>query len=225
MMIPEDAPASVKIDRQIEEALRAERRADRQGGLMFAKACRAGDVDAMLLAADFIGENTVDGWRHAMRAVGRLPLVSAEIRDAFLRIWIESKHIPLEVGHRPTMSRALHVLMPPVEVAAPMRLFRGTSTLERQRRLYGFSWTTHIDIARRFAEQARAAEDGSVILEALAPADAIHLCREPEDYYDESEVVVDPYRLLRVRVVERLPSTRPKHMATMGNAVRALTGE
>jgi hypothetical protein len=30
------------------------------------------------------------------------------------------------------------------------------------------------------------------------------LIRQPEDYYDEGEVVVDPFRLGKIRLVERL---------------------
>jgi hypothetical protein len=153
-----------------------------------------------------LNENTIDGWRLAMRGVGRLPLVSKKIQAAFLPVWIESKHMPLAVGHRPTMAKALHILMPPIVLDAPLRLYRGTSALERSRRLYGFSWTTHLEIARRFAEQARLGTSGAVVLETVAAPGAVHLLREEEGYYDEGEVVVDPYRLGRVRVLARLPS-------------------
>jgi hypothetical protein len=47
-----------------------------------------------------------------------------------------------------------------------------------------------------------------VILEPLAPPEAILLVRQPEDYYDEGEIVVDPFRLGRVTVAERLPPTK-----------------
>jgi hypothetical protein len=54
---------------------------------------------------------TSDGWRIAMRRVSRLDHVSDEIRDAFLRIWIQSKDFALEVGERKTMAAALKVLL------------------------------------------------------------------------------------------------------------------
>jgi hypothetical protein len=44
-----------------------------------------------------------------------------------------------------------------------------------------------------------------VILQTLAPPEAILLIRKPEDYYDEGEVVVDPFRLGKIKVVECLP--------------------
>jgi hypothetical protein len=58
-----------------------------------------------------------------------------------------------------------------------------------------------------------------VILQTLAPPEAIMLIRKPEDYlrgkltaegttwepaFDESEVVVDPFRLGKIKVMERL---------------------
>ena len=205
-----NAPDAAAMEREFHAAIASERRADRQGAKAFAQACREGDVDRLLQAADFLNDSTIDGWRLAMMRVGRLSGVSAEIRAAFLGIWIEAKHLPLEVGHRPTMARALHVLMPPVVRSVPLRLYRGTAARERKRWLYGFSWTTHRGIAQRFAEQAQVAEDGSVVLETIAPPDAVHLQREEEGYYDEGEVVVDPYKLDAVRVVERLPSSHPR---------------
>ena len=45
-----------------------------------------------------------------------------------------------------------------------------------------------------------------MLLETVAEPGTVHLRREDEGYYDESEVVVDPYRLGRVRVLARLPS-------------------
>jgi hypothetical protein len=42
---------------------------------------------------------------------------------------------------------------------------------------------------------------GPAILSTVAPASAILLRREPEDYFDEGEVVVDPFRLGVVTVI------------------------
>lgn len=202
-MIISDVEDQATIEREMREALAAERKADRQGAAAFARACRDGDVELMLSAVDFLNENTIEGWRLAMRQVGTLPAVSPEIRTAFLNVWIEAKHLPLTVGHRPTMARALHVLMPPIPLNEALTLFRGTSAFERSRRSYGFSWTTRREIAEQFAEQARLSESGAVLLETRAEPGAVHLRREDEGYYDEAEIVVDPYRLGKVRVVAR----------------------
>jgi hypothetical protein len=86
-----------------------------------------------------------------------------------------------------------------------MRLYRGTDWEERRRRRYGFSWTVDKDSASGFAEGPKIDGHGGVILETLAPAAAILLVREKEDYYDEGEVVVDPFSLGRITVAERLP--------------------
>lgn len=204
-MIVEDAPADDAWEQRFHATIAAERKADRRGARAFAEACRDGDVDRMSAAVAFLNANTITGWRLAMRQVGRLPAVSPEIRAAFLNVWIEAKHLPLAVGRRPTMARALHVLMPPVPLQEPLRLFRGAGALERQRRLYGFSWTTRREIAEQFADQARQGSTGSVLLETLAQSGSVHLRREDEGYYDENEIVIDPYRLGKVRVVAKFP--------------------
>jgi hypothetical protein len=53
-----------------------------------------------------------------------------------------------------------------------------------------------------------------VVLKTLAPRDAILLVRKPGEYYDEGEydegeVVVDPYRLGKIEVIERHRSATP----------------
>jgi hypothetical protein len=91
-------------------------------------------------------------------------------------------------------------------------------------RLYGFAWTTDIDVARKFAGERAvpackvAATDSanriievscpageSMILQTLAPPEAIMKIRPPEKYYDEGEVIVDPFRLGKIKVIECLP--------------------
>ena len=59
------------------------------------------------------------------------------------------------------------------------------------------------EAARGFAEHHR--PYGGVVLQTLVPPDAALLVHEDEGYYDEGEIVVDPFRLAGVTVVERLP--------------------
>lgn len=203
-------------------AFARQRKNNRLGAARFVEACKSGDVEALIQAASFLHDETLDGWRLAMLKVGRLPAVSAEIRLAFLNVWIESKTLAAHIGSRRALADALRVLMPCDYRGTELRLYRGASWPERRRRRYGFSWTRDREIALSFAEphagimpdidreaEMRAREmarqwGGGVVLETIAPPDAILLVREPEDYYDESEVVVDPFRLRGVTVAERL---------------------
>jgi hypothetical protein len=178
------------------------------GAEMFARACEQNDLAALYEAVDFLDRNTVDGWRCALAKVAKLSGVSAEIRSAFLPVWIEHKMLPLRVGDRRIVANALRVLLPASTARGPMRLFRGTSGDERLRRRYGFSWSSQLDVARAFAEHWVTADRQSVVLETVAPGESILLVREQEGYYDEGEVIIDPFMLSRVDVVERL-STRP----------------
>ena len=76
--------------------------------------------------------------------------------------------------------------------------------VERRRRIYGFSWTTDITIARNFAEWWATPELSSigVLLQTEVSPAAVLLRRGPEDDYDEGEVVVDSYLLGRVKLIE-----------------------
>jgi hypothetical protein len=182
-------------------AIAAERRADRYAAKAFARACELGDAEQFLVATGLV-QNAVDGWRLALKKVARLSSVSDEIKAAFLNVWIETKMLPLYVGDRRVLVDALRVLLPVAPQDKPMHLFRGTSVRERRHRIYGFSWTTRLDIARRFAEHWQSTGLGGVVLETTAPADAILLVREDEAYYDEGEIVVDPFRLISVKAIK-----------------------
>lgn len=190
-----EAEARAKVTRMIRES--------RAAGRAFAAACAASDVEAFFAAVERLDEVS-DGWRHAMRHAARLVAVSEDIRAAFVNVWIEHKMLPLKVGHRPTLAAALRRLLPGGYAGVPLRLYRGAGGLERRQRRYGFSWTTERAIANRFAVHYRAVKDGGVVLETIAPPEAILLIRRPEGYYDEGEVVADSYRIGRVRVVQRL---------------------
>lgn len=178
----------------------------RDAGKAFASACADSDVDAFFKAVNFINDRTVDGWRHAMLHVSRLPRVSDEIKAAFMPVWVESKMLALTVGHRPTLARGLRVLMPGSKRQKPVRLFRGAGWLERQRRLYGFSWSTRRAVAVYFAKNWETMSPGGVVLMTVATPDAVLLDRERDSdgYNDEGEIVVDPFRLGRVSVDLRL---------------------
>jgi hypothetical protein len=192
---------------ELQDQLRAEKRERRKAASAFARLCQEGDAERLYDCAQWLDE-TVDGWRLAMAKVGRLPRVSAEVQDVFVSVWIERKHIPLRVGHRPTMAAALRVLMPRNYAGPPLVLYRGCGSHERQRRLYGFSWTTNSKIARGFVPQDHAQLGiHGVLLKAIAPADAVLLHRDTyggADYYAEGEVVVDPYRLGKVEIARLL---------------------
>jgi hypothetical protein len=199
------------------DRLQRERRQARQAADNFAAVCLGGDADALHNASLWLDE-CVDAWRFAMAKVARLPGVSRDIQDAFLPIWIEHKMLPLRVGHRPTLAKALRVLMYADYTGPPLTLYRGAASSERRRRLYGFSWTTDMATARQFAEHWRSNklhDGGGVVLQAVVPAKAILLIPPTgiistwsesrgdwEDGYRESEVIVDPYGIEKVKVID-----------------------
>jgi len=189
--------------------LEQERREAVRAANVFARICREDDADALYNAHLLLNE-AVNAWQLAMAKVAKLSRVSSEIQNAFVGIWVESKMLPLRVGHRPTMAAALRVLLPGGYYGPSITLYRGTHSGERRRRLYGFSWTTDIAIARMFAEsRAGLKQWPPVVLRTEAPPEAVLLIRQPEDFYDEGEVVVDPFRLGKIEVVEFLKEQLP----------------
>ena len=208
---------TVKIEQlppEWQAELREEHRRGMQAADIFARICREGRADQLYTAHQFLNESGHDAWRLAMQRVAKFERVSPEIQDAFVSIWIESKMLPLRVGNRPVLAEALRVLMPGASVTSPMTLYRGASHHERRYRRYGFSWTTDLAWARKFAANwaqpvpaltgMTGPAYGGVVLQTEAPPEAILLVRPPEGYYDEGEVVVDPFALNAVKVVERL---------------------
>jgi hypothetical protein len=208
---------SAAEDAEFLKGIAEERRRSRLAARALVDAARSADVEQFLSAIGWVSME-LDAWRLAMRGISRLGAVSAEIHDAFLNVWIQHKHLPLAVGDRPTMAKAARVLFPGY-VGPPLRLYRGTCRRERARRLYGFSWTTQRDIAQRFGDQhSHVAErmaprstalDVGIVLETVASPSAILLLREQEGFYDEGEVVVDPYRLGAVTLAGQ-PASPPR---------------
>jgi hypothetical protein len=197
----------------VQATILAERREARRAAAAFARVCAEGRADQLYNASLWLNE-CVGAWRPAMALVARLPRVAPEVRDAFVPVWVEHKMLALWVGDRPTLARALRVLMPRDYSGLALTLYRGTHAGERRRRLYSFSWTTDVATARSFAEHwSRAADQlqakrifaqRGIVLKTMVTPDAVLLTRQPEDYYDEGEVVVDPFRLGRVDVAERI---------------------
>jgi hypothetical protein len=144
--------------------------------------------------------------RLAMGRIARLPSVTPEIRDAFILIWVGHKRLASYVGNHRVLAAALRLLLPGNYSGPPLVLYRGTDGRERRRRISGVSWTTDVAIARMFAEHWARPVLGieGVILKTIAPPEAILLIQQPGDYYDESEVIVDPFRLGKITLVERL---------------------
>ncbi|MCW5693098.1 MAG: hypothetical protein KIT48_12105 [Pseudolabrys sp.] len=194
---------SGEMESPFRELQLAQKRADRAAARAFIDACRLGDAEALFSAVDAIAETTLDGWRLAMLGTAALPSVAPQIQEAFLAVWIEYKMLALNVGHRPTLVRALRLLLPPRSPAQAVRLFRGTSGIERRHRLYGVSWTSSREIAETFARSHEASRLGGVVLEAVIEPHAILHFRDAEGHYDEVEHIVDAYKIRGVEVAAR----------------------
>jgi hypothetical protein len=208
----------IKAEQEARELGRAQERID-----WLMRAYHAGDADGVwhnMTCDDF-------PWAMALREFAKLTSVPPEMQNAFWAAWIETKHLSFIVNNQPLLCAAARAMSPPYAGPA-IRLFRGAVWLERQRRGYGLSWTDDIAAAEDFAKGYQVWPGGSVVLETLAPPEAI-ICKMPyaeplseekraeilgdhpnahfPEYHDEREYVVDRRQLTRVKVVQRFPET------------------
>lgn len=174
----------------------------------FVQGAVAGSPERMLACFDEIEMGIGEpggGWVGVMRAVSRQPSVPRVTREFFLRVFIKwGDHLRQECSDL-VLADGLRMLLPKYKGPAK-HLYRGESFLNRRRRTYGLSWSASADVARCHAEKTlcRSFPGGSVLLEAMAPANAIiSRVRLSEDRYGESEYVVDRRRLTSVKVIER----------------------
>ena len=181
----------------------------------FVQAAVAGNPRRMLDCYDEIEASLNEpggGWVNVMRAVSRQPSVPRVTREVFLRLFIKhGDHIRQECSDL-ILADGLWMLLPKYRGPAK-HLYRGESFTNRRRRTYGLSWSTSADVARCHAEKKgpRSSPGGSVILETMAPADAIiSRVRLTEDRYDEIEYVVDRRRLTSVKVIQRFAQMKVK---------------
>jgi hypothetical protein len=190
------------------ERIREQRRADRRAAMAFVQACKAGDVKLLYKTADLLSNESVTGWTIAVRKIAReVSQVSPNIQSAFLSVWIQTQMLPLKVGDHRALCIAARMLMPPYR-GPSVRLYRGASGSERRRRIYGISWTSDINTAEKFAEQYRHFYEGSVLLETVAPTEAIFcdIGGASGHLYGEGEYAVDRRHLRCVNLARHYPA-------------------
>ena len=201
---------------EFNEMRREERRVDRACADLFVRACKGRDRSLLIDAADQISRTGVGGWAIAIRRIAReiKTPVHREIQLAFLgEIWPGHKSLSLTVGDDKALLAALRVLV--ISYCGPARrLFRGTAARERRVRRYGMSWSSSREIGEIFADPKRHGGEDSVLIETIAPPEAI-LCdvAVAGGPNDESEYLVDRWFLTAVKLVRRyegipMPETR-----------------
>src|SRR5262245_35909191 len=104
-------------------------------------AIETGDSEALLHIGSC--DDDYGGWERVFRRIanGAVPEISANIKDAFQRVWVEHKNWPLTIGKPRMLARALRRLLPPYHGPA-VTLYRGASKHGWKR---GFSWSDDIE--------------------------------------------------------------------------------
>ena len=111
--------------------------------------------------------------RPAFKRIARLSQPSRDFQTAIVHLVAEwGDSLRCELGDDLLLCDALRALLPPYQGAAPLRLYRGETAHNRQRRTYGASWSRNRELANSFAQDwfQRTCEGGSVLLERMRPA-------------------------------------------------------
>jgi hypothetical protein len=223
--MPNDATKSTGSNEALEKHRRRIKEWDRQKSAhakAVVDACKSGDAERFYDLA-YPYDEYPDFWPLAVRAIARsISEVTPEIQEKFREVWIETKMLTSGVDNQPALCKALRILIPKY-TGESLRLYRGASARERRRAAYGISWTSNLTAAREFAESYRAWPGGSVILETVAPPEAIigmmeyppplteadkaELGLSPDtrvtEYHEECEYLVDRRLLGPIKVWRR----------------------
>ncbi|CAH1696841.1 IncF plasmid conjugative transfer protein TraG [Hyphomicrobiales bacterium] len=188
------------------EDIRREREQNRQAIREVVAAVRGGEADRALQAICHAADLYIS--REAFLRIARLPPAAPEIQDAFLMLFTSNgDSLRSMVNDDRVLARALRVLLRSYSGPA-VRLWRGELAANARYRRYGASWTVSRDVAEAFAQSEirRQSRGGTVVLETLAPPEAILCARalHPDHLEsNEQEFIVDRWKLNKVQIVSR----------------------
>lgn len=192
----------------LRELYLAEIRAERQAVRLMMEAVMEGD--AAKFAQAFSDAHALLVLPRAFRGLDGLS-APPDLRMEFLSFWESHGNSIRSSCDDLSLLTALKALLP-IYTGPGLMLYRGCGWSNRVRRTYGLSWTPRVDVARAFAGSRKDMyQEGSVLLEAYAPLEAI--ISAPAlftDRYDEAEYVVDRRKLKGVKVLERMKPKEAK---------------
>jgi hypothetical protein len=167
------APTRIPTMRNAKLGNAARQKQEREIIKQFLEAVRSGDRTRsaeLLSRLDLINL----GWCRVFRLLAKEKSVSQDMQAWWLSVWTNAgDHIRSEVNNDRVLIDGLRVLLLPYQGPA-LTLSRGDSAYNRKRRSYGLSWTSNRDTAETHATGIwQNFKGGSVLLETIAPPDAI----------------------------------------------------
>jgi hypothetical protein len=162
----------------------------------FRNAVRESDIEAFFRSFTAV-EKRKAFFRAFKAIVGLEP--TAEFRNGFLSIWrTRRESLRVAVGDDQTLVRGLKAILPRYD-GPSVKLYRGEAWENHRHRSYGFSWTSRVTIAKGYAQSgASVCLGGSVLIETVAPSDAIVYARSIEgDYVVDRRLLKDVIPLRR----------------------------
>ena len=199
----EGVPNTTDVEREWLAIAAGQRRDTREAMVAFAAAITADDPQALRSAISAL--NAVGALDRAFAKCARGSAAGPNVQADMLQGWLDGGDtLRSLVNHDLRLLDGLRTLLPRYQ-GPELILYRGDSAWNRNRRTYGLSWTSSIDVARSFALGVwQTFKGGSVLLRATVPASAV-ICAPGlhDDRYDEAEYLVDRRLLRLVALIER----------------------
>ncbi len=135
-------------------------------------------------------------WREAFERL--IDSISSVTGKSMLWFWTSyGPHISDSLKGDPILFEAMKKRLPPY-AGTEHTLYRGEAWDRYERRVYGMSWTTDIEVARMFAERR---DPAGVVLILVASAEMIIAGPTAHSkHLQEQEYLVDPSAIQSVRV-------------------------
>ena len=128
--------------------------------------------------------------------------VTQIFKDEFHQFWIErGMSIRAQINNDELLRNLLRKLLSPYQ-DEKITLYRGEDINDYRENRIGFCWTNDLRIAKRFA--TRNAYNGiKLILSGIFDKDSIITkIHFEDDYMDESEYIVDPFKITNITIIE-----------------------
>ena len=131
-----------------------------------------------------------------------LDSVTQIFKDEFHQFWLErGMFIRTQISNDELLRNLLRKLLSPYQ-GEEITLYRGENIKDYRENRIGFCWTNDLRIAKRFA--TRNAYNGiKLILSGRFDKDSIITkIHFEDDYMDESEYIVDPFKITNITIIE-----------------------
>ena len=128
--------------------------------------------------------------------------VTQIFKDEFYKFWIErGMFVRKQINNDELLRNLLRKLLPPYQ-GEEITLYRGENIKDYRKNRIGFCWNSDLKIAKRFSTR-NAYNNSKLILSGRFDKDSIITkIHSQDDYMDESEYIIDPFKITNITIIE-----------------------